>query len=121
MGKHTEHDETALLAWALGRDTGVSSKAIVYRIVIGGRPDNGSYPHDPADLGRCLRLIEAVPSLRTDLHMMRDVSPAWAGMVANWNELKALYEAEAPTGRAPQCYALMRQIRDRAALKETVG
>jgi len=121
MAKHTEHDETALLAWAIGSDTGLSSRAMVQRIVIGGRPEPGDYPRDPADLGRCLRLIEAVPTLLIDLHMMRDVSPEWAGMVKAWSELKELYEAEAPSGRAPKCYALMKDIERRAALKETLG
>jgi hypothetical protein len=38
---------------------------------------------------------------------------AWAALVGVWEELEALYQAELPTGRAPQLYAKMRACCER--------
>lgn len=93
--------------WILdGRDTGTSSKAIV--AFMEGHPvDNGSYPRDPDDLGRCIRLLEIAPEYRTLLKSMRVVSPEWARLVEHWDELEALYRKELPFGTSPQCFDLM--------------
>src|SRR5688572_24935346 len=93
--------------WLLsGRDTGTSSKAIV--AFMEGQPiDPTSYPRDPSDLGRCIRLLEIAPEYRPLLKSMRVVSPEWARLVERWDELEALYRKEEPFGTAPQCYDLM--------------
>lgn len=46
-----------------------------------------SHPYDPADLRRCMLLLDQVPELRPELHRMSAVSPAWAGLVRNWSEI----------------------------------
>lgn len=78
--------------WALGDDTGSSSKAIA-RHMLGG-DDSGrhaSYPSDGNDLGRCIRLLDAFPEWRARMPEMAEKSPAWAGLVAAWDELEAMY------------------------------
>ena len=42
--------------WMTAGDAGSSSKAILGHMLCG--ISDGEYPYDPADLGRCLRLLE---------------------------------------------------------------
>lgn len=109
--------ERRLAEWFASGDTGISSEAICKKLFdFGDRRDynkwagSGNFPHDPSDLGRCIRLMEKVPEARERLSEMRTVSPTWAALVDRWEELEALYREEAPAGRAPKCYLLMQEI-----------
>src|SRR3972149_8048417 len=99
-----------VLDWLHGIDTGISSKAIVSIMenvpveLVNGRWGYGD-PLDPADLGRCIRLLEIMPDYRARLPEMSAVSPQWAALVNHWDELAALYHEEWPAGRAPRCSA----------------
>jgi hypothetical protein len=108
------------LEWLLGPDTGFSSLTIFYvltsehtiaasaRLGLHGR---GSYPHDPDDFGRCYRLLKAIPEWRARLGEVADVyDVVWPELVDAWDELEALYEQEAPSGRAPKLYQRMKQL-----------
>ena len=58
-----------LLEWSLGNDTGASSKTMLKAAI---RPvKGGDIPHDPSDFGRCYRLMEAVPELRSRFDLMK--------------------------------------------------
>ena len=83
--------------------------------MLGGKVKNWSYPHDPADLGRCLRLLEAVPEWRSRLGEMAECSTVWARLVARWEEMEVAMRDEVGIGwekgyEAPKTYALMRVI-----------
>lgn len=80
------------LAWIVGNDTGSSSKAL-WAVMMGQKSD-GSYPHDPDDLGRCMRLLEAVPEWKSRISEMAAVSNYWAGLAENWDELERLMREE---------------------------
>lgn len=74
-----------------------------------------SHPHDPADLDRCLVLLHDVPELRAKLPLMAKASPAWAALIAVWDQLEALHIAEVGLGwtksnSAAETYKLMRTI-----------
>ena len=98
-----------ILKWLLSDDTGVSSKAIVAKMEgIEVLPD--SHPRDPADLGRCLRLLNLMPQYRPRLGEMREVSQVWANLVDNWDELEALYYEELASGKAVKCYQRMKEL-----------
>jgi hypothetical protein len=109
-----------LVEWLAGRDTGLSSRALLAYmerdVVVAAM--NGcfglAYPHDPADLGRCVRLMDIEPSYRTRIMEMASVSPQWARLAAHWHELEALYREEVPEhrGSAPRTYARMRELLD---------
>lgn len=107
-----------LAAWLRSDDTGRSSELMAATLspIAQGRPrpcifaDPDDHPHDPDDLGRCIRLLEAVPELRPHVPHMAEVSPVWAALVGRWDELEVLYREEAPSGKAPRCYALMRSL-----------
>jgi len=102
-----------LVQWLLSDDIGLSSQTMVARFE-GVKDSNHSHPHDPADLGRCLRLLQAVPEYVPRLHEMKEEGPVWAALVDNWEKLEKLYYKEKPTGSAPECYKAMREIIEEA-------
>ena len=110
-----EHGDDKLRVWLDGCDTGVSSRTIAH--VLGGVPIhvNSNYPYDPDDFGRCLRLVRLM-GWRDRLHEVSERYPntAWPGIIDAWDEIAALYDEEAPSGRAPKCYALMLRLRREA-------
>src|SRR5688572_12746693 len=99
----------SVINWLSGRDTGISSMAIV-TVMEGGTVHEYTFPHDPADLGRCIRLLDIAPEYRENLDAMKQVGPHWSSLVDHWSELESLYYEELPTGRAPKCYARMREL-----------
>jgi len=100
-----------LIKWLNSDDTGVSSKAIVaYMEGIEPGRFGYDYPHDPSDLGRCLRLLDIMPEYKARLKHMKHLSPVWRNLIQNWNEISALYYEEYPTGRAPKCYDRMKAL-----------
>lgn len=106
--------------WLRSWDAGTSALTI-YNVLRGGvnvlRDGVGfgshgpDIPYDPADFGRCYRLLEvAPPSWRESLRRVAERHPAWQPFVDAWDELTALYEAEAPTGYAPGLYKRMQEL-----------
>ena len=86
--------------WITGHDTGTSSKAI-YRHMMGytrERATFGTHPHDPADFGRCYRLLQIAPNWRNRIGEMAEYSKAWASLAGAWDELTAMYEAVVESG-----------------------
>jgi hypothetical protein len=103
---------------ATGRQ-GLSSAALFAKAMEVRPPDMRSgeetaFPHDPGDLLRCLRLIEAVPEVGARLGEMSAVSPAWAALVGAWPQLVESLDREIPDwrsgggGSAPVTRELMR-------------
>ncbi len=106
------------LAWLNGTDTGTSSLTIfsVLSYVHGAyalRTWRADIPHDPADFGRCHRLLEKIPAWRGRLSEVAKAHPSWTGLVGAWSELTALYleEIQSPQGRAPKLYARMKELK----------
>ena len=104
-------DYATVLAWRSSWDTGISSLTI-YSVFTGSPlPAPGAdVPHDPADFGRCHRLLKIAPEWRADLQRVAESHPKWAPLVEAWGELEALYEEEAPTGQAPKLYDRMKEL-----------
>lgn len=104
-----------VLKWYKMGQVGASSRAMATHLC--GAPCDGSYPHDPDDLNRCLLFLEAVPEARAELPRMAEVNKQWAALVARWDEIEALFLAEAGIDwcrgcRAPHTYKLMRDVID---------
>lgn len=57
----------------------------------GGRPH---YPHDPSDLLRCIRLVDAAPEVRDAFPKIAKSHPVWARLIEHWDELVALLQSE---------------------------
>lgn len=106
--------ESKLNDWYAAGDTGSSSKTMAAHLT--GRTASGTnYPSDGADLGRCLRLILAIPELRERIPQMAALGKYWSALVANWDDLEKLMIEE--TGPefdkhkpAPRTYKLMQSI-----------
>jgi hypothetical protein len=111
-GTYTEPTPKDAVEWAAGRDTGISSMTI-WSVMVGAPSIYSSYdiPHDPADFGRCYRLLKLFPEWRAKLHLVAEKYPKWKPFVECWDELSELYEEELQSGTAPQLYDLMQKLR----------
>ncbi len=110
-----------LMEWLANGRRGISSNAIVTHLTginsMAGWGSSWNHPHDPADLWRCRKLLEQVPSLKDRLPEMSTLSPQWAALVSKWDQLCLTMDKEAPnwgdgTGSAPITYAMMRALID---------
>jgi hypothetical protein len=106
-------DTEKLLAWSLGDDTGSSSKALAREAA--GLPMNGrwGYPSDGGDLGRCVRLIEAVPSARAAVDRLAAKNQYWAALAPEWDRLTALLKTDKDA-----VYPSMKAILDKREAKD---
>lgn len=80
----------AQLSWALGRDTGTSSKTI-FSVMTGSELDRSDVPYDPDDFGRCYRLLVLFPEWIPRLKEVADIYPEWGPMVREWDKLTTEY------------------------------
>lgn len=103
-------------AWIVGSDSGLSSKAIWAHMMDAGPPRYGwDHPRDPADFGRCHRLLNLIPEWKARLPEMATRSDTWARLVARWDEIAESMENEVGIDwsrglSAPKTYKLMRSI-----------
>lgn len=111
----------ALIQWLANGSRGISSNSIVQHLT--GlqtlRYSRIDIPHDPDDLDRCLRLLEAVPLLRPLLPQMATASPLWAALIERWDEIEACHLEEVglrwtKAMSAPKTYDLMRSVIDQS-------
>jgi hypothetical protein len=112
----------ARLSWIVGEDTGISSRTI-WAVMMGVRPERANVPIDPADFGRCYRLLKVAPEWRERLGEVAEAYPIWGPMVAAWDELEVMYEAAVATGKnvspeSRRMYDRMRELRASGAGKE---
>lgn len=106
-------DEAA--RWFAGSDTGTSSKTI-WSVMTGRRVDRVDIPYDADDFGRCHRLLEQFSSWRDRLAEVAEKYPAWAPLVAAWDELTSLYQREREDAW-PNRGALMERIDELRGVK----
>lgn len=110
-----------LAKWGVSDDTGASSKSIA-RAALGLKPPpHPDYPYDIADLGRCLRLLNAVPEARFGLTELGKVSRVWKALDERWDEIVRTANEEGPIATAkpdfntrrdyPRTYALLMSAR----------
>ena len=107
------------MRWIVGHHVGSSSRAIWAHMMDAGEPDWGwSHPHDPADLFRCLRLLDFIPEWKVRLPEMAARSESWAALVGRWDEIVASFDSEfgaEPHRRGTgKTYDLMRNVIDGA-------
>jgi hypothetical protein len=97
------------IGWLSNGDTGTSSLTI-WHVMMGRHFQRPSVPLDPADFGRCYRLLQVMPSWRARLGEVAAKYPSWTALVAAWDEVEALYLMELPLGYAPKCYRRMQEL-----------
>jgi hypothetical protein len=86
----------SVIHWLSSGERGISSETIV--AYIWGLPKSRwgfCHPHDPDDLKRCLKLLEASPETKERFHEMKALSYEWANLVLVWDALEASFLEEA--------------------------
>jgi len=112
---------TSITMWLAVGERGISSNAIALT-TLGLHPTGHDawWPVDPADLRRCLLLLEQVPETRENgLLVLAKGCPRWAALVKVWDRLSTTLRSEIgetlpPRGSAPKTYALMEEALDAA-------
>ncbi|MDE2861738.1 MAG: hypothetical protein OXL35_09735 [Chloroflexota bacterium] len=112
---------TSMTMWLAVGERGISSNAIALT-TLGLHPTgrDARWPLDPADLRRCLLLLEAVPETCEDgLLVLAKRCPRWAALVRVWDRLAETLRSEIgetlpQKGSAPKTYALMQEVLDSA-------
>lgn len=91
--------DMGLEAWLDSDDTGSSSLYMAYAfsynltLWIPRKIPSYSYPRDPDDLGRCIRLIEAVPEFGRCIPEMAQKGAHWMAVTSNWADWVEMYHA----------------------------
>lgn len=102
------------IEWMLSNDTGISSKTICAVMTNSNPRANfwAGFPHDPADFGRCYRLLKLFPEWRGRLPEVAERFPEWSKLVIAWDELTDTYENELNNadGRLPILYRRMQEL-----------
>lgn len=99
------------MQWLVNGETGRSSEFLMAYLLSDGAIDTSAYyPHDPSDFNRCVQLLDAVPSLRVKLNLIKNASKKWAALVVHWEELEVLLRSELGQRSAPKTYERMREI-----------
>src|SRR5690606_19342598 len=105
--------QTKVLNWIATGRVGASSKAMAMAAC--GLPNDGSYPSDPADLNRCLLMLEAVPEVRQRFETIAAFGIVWKRLIGRWDEVEASFLNEVGFNwskgeSAPKTYQLMKEV-----------
>ena len=87
---------TSMTMWLATGERGLSSEAIALTTLgLGPTGWRASWPLDPADLRRCLLLLEQVPETRErGLLVLAKRCPRWAALVNVWDRLSETLRSE---------------------------
>jgi hypothetical protein len=85
--------------WLENGERGLSSETMFTRFTGIELDGNRDAPMDGDDFRRCRLLLDQVPEFQAKLHLMKDVSKEWHGLVDCWQELCAVMDDEAPSWR----------------------
>lgn len=88
--------ERKIIEWLATGETGISSEAIAFQAL--GVSSEGrwgrTHPSDPADLRRCVLMLQRCPEAKPALSKLADKSAAWRGLVKEWPALVRLLKKE---------------------------
>lgn len=82
-----------LTDWLGSDDVGMSSKFMA-SVLTGQFKAEFAIPYDPDDLGRCIRMIQAIPELKDSIHLMSSHGTMWTAVANNWERWCDMYQAE---------------------------
>jgi hypothetical protein len=85
--------------WLEQGERGLSSETMFTRFTGIELDGNRDAPADGDDFRRCRLLLDQVPEFQAKLHLMKDVSKEWHGLVDSWQELCDVMDDEAPDWR----------------------
>ncbi len=101
--------------WVARGEHGLSSFAIWAHMVGAAHGARMSYPLDPSDLNRCLKLIALVPEWKSRISEMGEHGGKWKALANNWEDLEDCFIAEAgvnwsKASSAPKTYKMMKDL-----------
>ena len=100
--------------WIVGRDTGISSRTIwavmMHAVPRVHHPFDFNVPQDPADFGRCYRLLHYFPEWRKRLFEVGEKFPEWKPMIREWDILESIFERDAPTGKSDDLFYRLQEL-----------
>ncbi|XPL50848.1 hypothetical protein ACMFY2_13895 [Enterobacter cloacae subsp. cloacae] len=114
-----------VLQWQATGDVGVSS-ATMASIALGlDKPFYGSHfsaPHDPSDMLRCMKLLEAIPEIRDHFPAIAKRVPTFKGIIEQWDDLVEVMKRECvgERWRAPDAYKLIKKLRGDDKQRRTI-
>lgn len=85
--------------WLENGERGLSSETMFTRFTGIELDGNRDAPMDGDDFRRCRLLLDQVPEFQAKLHLMKDVSKEWHGLVDCWQDLCDVMDDEAPDWR----------------------
>lgn len=95
--------------WYRSRDAGRSSETI-WHVMTGHPVKETGVPLDPADFGRCWRLLERFPEWKARMPEVERAFPQWRPFLREWPRLCELYALEGPSGYLPRMYDAMKPL-----------
>ena len=98
-------DGSADYAYLRDHLRGASAKSIAAQLAGWGQQD-GFFPIDASDFGRCEALLDAIPEFRARLGEMARVNAYWAALVPVWEHLRQ----QDPDIRTREMRAILRPI-----------
>jgi len=109
-----------ILDWYIDGETGISSKAMA-AIACGKAPKDQywNHPRDPADLNRCIKLVDKAPEVKEAFGEIAKLSNCWSAIIENWDDLRECFINEVGydwcnAKRAPRTYKKMEALLDAA-------
>ncbi len=96
--------------WLLSDDTGVSSETMLCAH-IGVKRRRNDAPYDPADFGRCYRLLKKFPEIRDSFSKIGRRVKAFKGILKEWDRLVVIYERDLESGKSAELYAEIKRLR----------
>lgn len=101
-----------IIHWFVSGDTGVSSESMVaVAVQAQSLTERLDAPHDPADFGRCYRLVQAVPEIREHFSDIGATIPSFKGILDRWDDLVAIYERDLPMGKSTELHQRIKELR----------
>lgn len=88
----TEDIKKRMTFWLLKGERGLSSEVIFENMCEHKFKGGKHHPCDPADFGRCYKLLELIPEWKKELHKLKSISPVWEKLVDNWDILTIQYK-----------------------------
>lgn len=106
--------EQRAAAWLRDGEVGMSSRAIHDHMLGVTACDGYSYPLDPDDLNRCIKLLVLIPEWKPRMGEMIRHGKEWAGLASRWEEICQRFIDEVGVdwckgSSAPMTYMLMKQ------------
>lgn len=106
-----DSERTSILNWMRSGDTGVSSETMAL-IAMGATRGDFDAPYDPADFGRCYRLVKANPVIKESFAKISELVPQFKPILKNWEICCKIFERDFPTGKSDELYKMIQDWRD---------